>query len=116
MKEIGAFEAKSKLGQLLDWVEAGEEIIITRRGKAVARMISADAVFDRLVYSKIRERLGGEMRIAASGAAPLGKELAQFFAAIGMPLIEGYGLTEAGVVALNPLDRPKPGSSGAYTR
>jgi prevent-host-death family protein len=47
MKEIGGFEAKSKLGQLLDWVEAGEEIIITRRGKAVARMISADAVFDR---------------------------------------------------------------------
>ena len=46
MKEIGAFEAKSKLGQLLDWVEAGEEII-TRRGKAVARMISADAIFDR---------------------------------------------------------------------
>ena len=47
MREIGAFEAKSKLGQLLDWVEAGEEIIITRRGKPVARMISADAVFDR---------------------------------------------------------------------
>ena len=38
MREIGAFEAKSKLGQLLDWVEAGEEIIITRRGKAVARI------------------------------------------------------------------------------
>lgn len=69
-------------------------------------------VFDRLVYSKIRERLGGEMRIAASGAAPLGKELAQFFAAIQMPLIEGYGLTEAGVVSLNPLDRPKSGSIG----
>ena len=47
LKEIGAFEAKSKLGQLLDWVEAGEEVIITRRGKAVARMISADAIFDR---------------------------------------------------------------------
>jgi prevent-host-death family protein len=47
MKEIGAFEAKPKLGQPLDWVETGEEIIITRRGKAVARMISADAVFDR---------------------------------------------------------------------
>jgi long-chain acyl-CoA synthetase len=69
-------------------------------------------VFDRLVYSKIRERLGGQMRIAASGAAPLSKELAQFFGAIGMPLIEGYGLTEAGVVSLNPLDRPKSGSIG----
>ena len=47
MREIGAFEAKSKLGQLLDWVEAGEDIIITRRGKAVARLTSPDQAFDR---------------------------------------------------------------------
>jgi long-chain acyl-CoA synthetase len=52
------------------------------------------------------------MRIAASGAAPLGKELGEFYASIEMPLIEGYGLTEGGVAALNPLDRPKPGSIG----
>jgi prevent-host-death family protein len=39
MREIGAFEAKSRLGQLLDWVEAGEEVVITRRGKIVARMV-----------------------------------------------------------------------------
>ncbi len=69
-------------------------------------------IADRLVFSKIRERLGGRLRIAASGAAPLGKDLAEFYAAIGMPLIEGYGLTEGGVLALNPLDRPKPGSIG----
>jgi long-chain acyl-CoA synthetase len=68
--------------------------------------------FDRVVYSKIRKRLGGKMRIAASGAAPLGKELGEFYASIEMPLIEGYGLTEGGVAALNPLDRPKPGSIG----
>jgi long-chain acyl-CoA synthetase len=68
--------------------------------------------FDRVVFSKIRERLGGRLRIAASGAAPLGKDLAEFYAAIGMPLIEGYGLTEGGVAALNPLDRPKSGSIG----
>jgi long-chain acyl-CoA synthetase len=67
---------------------------------------------DRVVFSKIRARLGGRLRVAASGAAPLGKELAEFYAAIGMPLIEGYGLTEGGVAALNPLDRPKPGSIG----
>jgi long-chain acyl-CoA synthetase len=52
------------------------------------------------------------LRIAASGGAPLGKDLAEFYAAIGMPLVEGYGLTEAGIVAFNPLDRPKPGSIG----
>ena len=39
MREVGAFEAKNRLGTLLDWVEAGEEVIITRRGKAVARLV-----------------------------------------------------------------------------
>jgi prevent-host-death family protein len=46
MREIGAFEAKNKLGQLLDLVEAGEEIVITRRGKAVARLVSSSARVD----------------------------------------------------------------------
>ncbi len=39
MREVGAFEAKTKLGQLLDRVEAGEEIVITRHGKVVARLV-----------------------------------------------------------------------------
>ena len=69
-------------------------------------------IADKLVFSKIRERLGGRLRVAASGAAPLGKELAEFYAAIGMPLHEGYGLTEGGVVSFNPTDRPKFGSIG----
>jgi long-chain acyl-CoA synthetase len=69
-------------------------------------------MFDRLVFSKIRERLGGRLKLAASGAAPLGKDLAEFYSAIGMPLIEGYGLTEGGVATLNPIDRPKSGSIG----
>ena len=45
--EVGAFEAKNKLGTLLDWVEAGDEVIITRRGRAVARMVSATARHNR---------------------------------------------------------------------
>lgn len=69
-------------------------------------------VADKLVFSKIRARLGGHLRLAASGAAPLGKDLAQFFEAINLPLIEGYGLTEGGVATLNPLDKPRPGSIG----
>ena len=44
--EIGAFEAKNKLSALLDWVEAGDEVVITRRGKAVARLVSAVAGHD----------------------------------------------------------------------
>jgi prevent-host-death family protein len=47
MREIGAFEAKNKLGTLLDWVENGEEVVITRRGKPVARLIPAAPGFDR---------------------------------------------------------------------
>ena len=46
MREIGAFEAKNKLGQLLDLVEAGQEIVITRRGKPVARLVSPSTRFD----------------------------------------------------------------------
>lgn len=47
MREIGAFEAKNTFGTLLDQVEQGEEITITRRGKPVARLVRADAGLDR---------------------------------------------------------------------
>ena len=47
MREMGAFEAKNKFGHLLDQVEHGEEILITRRGKAVARIVPVDPGFDR---------------------------------------------------------------------
>lgn len=47
MREIGAFEAKNKLGTLLDWVAAGEEVLITRHGKAAARLVPATPGFDR---------------------------------------------------------------------
>jgi len=67
---------------------------------------------DRLVYRKIRGRFGGRLRFAASGAAPLGADLARFYMAIGLPLHEGFGLTEGGIVILNPLGRQKPGSIG----
>jgi long-chain acyl-CoA synthetase len=86
---------------------------LKNEGKAIpAWMQRALSIADKLVFQKIRARLGGRLRVAASGAAPLGRDLAQFYEAIGMPLIEGYGLTEGGVASLNPLDRPKPGSIG----
>ena len=47
MREIGAFEAKNKLGTLLDWVANGEEVLITRHGKAVARLVPAETASDR---------------------------------------------------------------------
>jgi long-chain acyl-CoA synthetase len=69
-------------------------------------------VADRLLFRKVRARFGGRLHVAASGAAPLSKDLAEFYEAVGMPLVEGYGLTEGGVATLNPLDHPKPGSIG----
>jgi prevent-host-death family protein len=61
MKEVGAFEAKSRLGQLLDWVEAGEEVVITRRGKVVARMVPPNMAFDRERGRRAAQRIR-EMR------------------------------------------------------
>src|ERR1700733_8550615 len=84
-----------------------------RAGRKVPFRIRIPLQFaHRVIFSKIRDRFGGRLRIAASGAAPLGEDLAQFYEAIGMPLIEGYGLTEGGVTAFNPLDAPRPGSIG----
>ena len=84
-----------------------------REGKPIPLRIRGPlAIADRLLFRKIRARFGGRLKVAASGAAPLSKDLAEFYEAVGMPLIEGYGLTEGGVVSLNPLDRPKPGSIG----
>jgi prevent-host-death family protein len=68
MKEVGAFEAKNKLGQLLDLVERGEEVVITRHGKEVARLVPPKTGFNRSeardAVARIREmsravRLGG---------------------------------------------------------
>ncbi len=84
-----------------------------RAGKKVPLRLRAPLrIADRLMFHKVRERFGGRIRVAASGAAPLSRDLAEFYEAIGMPLVEGYGLTEGGVAALNPLDSPKPGSIG----
>ncbi len=84
-----------------------------RKGEPVPIRIRVPlAMVDRLVFAQVRARFGGKMKIPASGAAPLGNDLAEFYEAVGMPLVEGYGLTEGGVVAFNPLDDPKPGSIG----
>ena len=84
-----------------------------REGKPVPLRIRGPLkLADALMFRKVRARFGGRLKVSASGAAPLSKDLAEFYEAVGMPLVEGYGLTEGGVVTLNPLDRPKPGSIG----
>ena len=61
MREVGAFEAKTKLGQLLDQVEHGEEIVITRHGRPVARLTSVEPGFDR---EKARRAVAGILEMS----------------------------------------------------
>ncbi len=71
------------------------------------------ALFDRLVYGKLRAAVGGNVVAAVSGSAPLGERLGHFFRGIGLPILEGYGLTESSAgVTLNSLDAQRVGTVG----
>lgn len=71
------------------------------------------ALFDKLVYAKLRAVLGGRATHAISGGAPLGERLGHFYRGIGFTVLEGYGLTEtAAAITVNPVQRPKIGTVG----
>ena len=67
-----------------------------RAGRPPGRLLAAQhAVADRLVFSKVRRLFGGRLRFFISGSAPLSKDIAEVFEAMGVPILEGYGLTES---------------------
>ncbi|OOY42542.1 hypothetical protein BOV91_06670 [Solemya velum gill symbiont] len=77
----------------------------------------AHKVLDKLVGAKIRDKLGGNMRIAVAGGAPLPASIGEMFISLGVPVLQGYGLTEtAPIISGNPIERNKPASVGLPLR
>jgi long-chain acyl-CoA synthetase len=105
--------AKRKLG--LWALDVGARSSRLRRaGKPVPAVLRVqERIADKLVFGKVKERLGGRLRVGVSGAAPLGIDVLEFFHSLGMLVIEGYGLTEtASSLSVNDPDAFKFGTVG----
>ena len=101
--------------KVFDWaLRIGAQNALAFEGKSVpilARMLRPLA--DRLVLQKVRERTGGRIRFFVSGAAPLPAEVGRAFASFGLPIIEGYGMTETSpIISVNPYPKLKWGTVG----
>jgi long-chain acyl-CoA synthetase len=95
-------EATGVKRKLIDWaLRVGREVSGLRQaGEPVPRGLALrHRIADKLVYSKVKERLGGRIRICVSGGAPLAKEIIEFFHALDILILEGYGLTECTTAA-----------------
>jgi long-chain acyl-CoA synthetase len=109
-------EATGLRARLIDWaLDVGRRVSVLRQqGKPVPRGLAVrHRIADRLVYAKVKERLGGRIRVAISGGAPLAREVAEFFHVLDVLIIEGYGLTECTTACtVNRRDRFRFGTVG----
>ncbi len=101
--------------KMFSWsMRVAEQAATWRCGDASANpMLKAKwKLADKLVYSKIREGTGGRLRLVSSGGAPLSKSLAEFFWSVGIPIYQGYGLTETSPIVSSNFPINRVGSSG----
>jgi long-chain acyl-CoA synthetase len=101
---------------LFNWaVEVGKKYVVaTYINKQPSKLLNLEyAVADRLIFSRIRARFGGNMKLFSSGGAPLDKTINEFFWIIGIPIFEGYGLTETSpALCFNNFEHIRFGSVG----
>jgi long-chain acyl-CoA synthetase len=95
-------ESRGARGAIVSWaLRVGRSVSELRQeGRPIPRALAAQhRLADRLVYAKVKARLGGRLRFAISGGAPLAKEIAELFHALDILILEGYGLTECTAAA-----------------
>jgi long-chain acyl-CoA synthetase len=93
-----AFGEGGVKAKIFGWAVATgkRKVALEQAGKPVGALLKARyAVAEKLVFSKLQARLGGRLRVLVSGSAPLSRDIAEFFAAANLPIMEGYGLTES---------------------
>jgi long-chain acyl-CoA synthetase len=109
-------EATGVKRRLIDWaLDVGKQVSRLRQeGRPVPRGLALQhRLADRLVYSKVKNRLGGRLRFGISGGAPLAKAIAEFFHVLDIPILEGYGTTECTTASnVNMLGRFRFGTVG----
>jgi long-chain acyl-CoA synthetase len=109
-KSAGGMKTK-----LFDWsLDVGQDYWTAKdKHESVSPLLAAKhALASRLVYSKWRAGVGGKIRFFVSGGAPLSKKLSYAFLAAGIPILQGYGMTEACIVCANRPEDNKVGSIG----
>ena len=114
---LAGFESQTGARKaLIDWaMNVGRRVSKLRQAKKPLPLTLAlqHRLADRLVYSKVKARLGGRLRVANAGGAPLARDIAEFFHAIDILILEGYGLSEVTTAAtVNRKDDFKFGTVG----
>lgn len=108
--------ASGRRRKLIDWaIYVGKEVVRTRAsGKALSpKLFISHVIAEKLVFHKMREKIGRKLRLVVSGGAPATPHVIEFFNAVGITTLEGYGLTETAAPAtVNLMHKVKIGSVG----